>query len=411
MSELLHSFRYRNYLWLWLVVALTNTGKWVFTLAVTWQVYNLTHSSFWSGALMFASMFPNIIGAPVVGVLADKIERRRLIFIAVGIALTVLLLLAGFTAAHLMNSGGMIVMALLFGLATSTMGVSINAIVPTLVPKDVLYNAYSLQAVGQRGTEFVGPFLAAPLLAAFGPESVYLFGAATYVVAIVFALFLSVPNTVERKVSEGFFASLGNGFRYIHRNRYIFGIIVLVGLHCSLTMAFLGMLPKYVQQGLGAKSSFYGVLMSMVGLGSIFGTLFLAGVKSHALRMKLFWTSAVLSGLSLSFLGESSSNTVAVVAIILVGASQALFMTLTVAFVQEATAEHVRGRVTSVYLVLAAGLMSLANWGYGWLANVVAPKYIMLTAGLLFTVVVGIYWLATRNKPLGKPVSNEMLEL
>ncbi|KGX83931.1 MFS transporter [Pontibacillus marinus] len=406
VSEWFLSFQYITYLWLWLTVTFTNTGKWVFTLGVTWHVYHITESSFWSGAIMFALMFPNLVGAPIVGVLADKFERRKLIYVAIGFTLLVLTTLTITTMTGLLSPIGMVALSFMFGLGSSMINVVMNTIVPGIVPKKTLYNAYSLKAVGQRGSEFVGPLLATPLLAFMGPQLVYIIGAVIYVLAILFVGFLNVPKMVENDLvdQENFISSLITGLNYIRNNRYIFGIIVLVGLHCALTMAFMGMLPSFVTKGLGSKSDFYGFLMSMVGLGAIFGTLSLAGLKSHALKVKLFWASSVLSGLSLSFLGLSSNKTFAIIAILLVGSSQALFMTLTNAFIQEATDEHVRGRVTSVYYVLAAGLMSIANWGYGWLGNVIDPRLIMVTTGIVFLVVVVLYWGAT-NKAMARPTT------
>lgn len=407
LINLFESFRYRNYRWLWLMVALTNTGKWVFTLAVTWQVYNMTGSTFWSGALMFASMFPNIVGAPFVGVLADKMERRYLIYLAIGLTFSILILFTVLTVLQALTPLLMVILALLFGLGSSTLNVSINSIVPTLIPKESLYNAYSLQAVGQRGTEFVGPIIAAPILAAFGVQSVYSLGAIAFALAIVFVSLLKLPKfeSQKHKTKESFLSSLTSGFKYIRTHPSIKEIVVLVGFHCALTMAFLGMLPSFVQHDLNAKSSFYGVLMSMVGLGSIVATLLMAGVKKNKLKTNLFWISGLMSGLSLALLGISNNNILAIIAILLVGSSQALFMTLTIAFVQELTEEHVRGRVTSVYFVLAAGLMSLANWGYGWLSNVVNPEYIMLLTGVLFTVIFSFYMVTTATNKRKKNIT------
>lgn len=387
------SFRYSDYRWLWLIVAFSNAGVWSFTLTVTMQVYNITHSSFWSGALVFASMAPSIVGAPIVGVLADKLERRVLMQAAVILSLIVLSVLYSMTITHVLSPMGMIIMSLMFGLASSAISVSVNALVPTLVPRDGLYNAYSLQAVGQRGTEFVGPILAAPLYAAFGPQSVYLFCAGIYLLTLVLIFRLKVPR-VQLVDKEAFFQALARGFHYIRSSRSLSAMILLVGLHCALTMAFLGMLPVFVQKdlGLSTHSSFYGMLMSMVGLGSIIGTLVLAAITSHKVRTVLFWVSAVVSGLSLAWLGWSSTPVLSIVAILVVGSSQAVFMTITIAIVQESIEETVRGRVTGVYLVLASGLMSLANWLYGALGVSISPRFIMLTTGLLFTIIVAAYW-------------------
>jgi MFS family permease len=403
LFRMFNSFRYSDYGWLWLIVAFANAGVWSFTLVVTMQVYNLTHSSFWSGALVFASMAPNIVGAPIAGVLADKMQRRVLMLVAVILSLIVLVVLYFMTITHVLSPIGMVIMALVFGLASSTVSVSVNALIPTLVPRDGLYNAYSLQAVGQRGTEFVGPILAAPLYAMYGAQSVYLFCAAIYLVTVVLILRFRVPH-IQVMDREAFMRSFARGFHYIRASRSLSAMIVLVGLHCALTMAFLGMLPVFVQKNLGLSthSSFYGTLMSMIGLGAIVGTLVLAAVTSHKMRTSLFWVSAVVSGLSLTWFGWSSTPALAIAAILVVGSSQAVFMTITIAMVQESTEEAVRGRVSGVYLVLAGGLMSLANWLYGALGVSIQPRFIMLTTGLLFTLIVAAYWylFARRAEPV-----------
>jgi len=395
MRNLFYSFQYREYVWLWLIVALTNTATWSFTLGVTWQIYTLTHSSSWSGGIMFASMVPNIFGGPIVGVLADKFDRRHIMTTASGAGILVLAVLAITTMMHVLSPIGMVGLTVLFGIASSGMSVSVNAMVPSLVPKERLYNAYSLQAVGQRGTEFVGPILAAPLLAAFGPQAVYLFSGLAYAITLYVISRLAVAASVKMIVVEkaaGFVASLAAGFKYIRHTRGLLQIVSLVGLHCALTMSYLGVLPAFVLH-LGAQSSFYGVLMSMIGLGAIAGTLFLAGLQSQRVRFALYWISAVLSGLSLAFLGASWSDGVAIIAILIVGSSQALFMTLAIALIQEITVDRMRGRVTSVYFVLAGGFMSVANWAYGVLGTFIEPRTIMMTIGLLFTVIAGAYWI------------------
>ena len=397
ISSVLQSFRHRNYLWLWLVVAFTNAGQWTFTMAVTWQVYGLTHSSLWSGAMMFASLAPNIVGAPIAGVLADKFERRRLIFLAILIVLGALSVLILLTMAHVITAMLMVLLTLAFGLASSSMSVLVSTVLPSLVPERDLYNAYSLQAMGQRGTEFIGPFMAAPLLAAFGADAAYILGGVLYAVAILFLFLLSTPATVVRTgtPSRSFLHSLVEGFQYIRKSPTILTLMILVGLHCSLTMAYMGMLPSFVQHELAMGSSFYGRLMSMVGLGSIIGTLLLAGVRDRRKQRHLFWWSAVLSGLSLSMLGLSPNPALAIGSILLVGSSQALFMTISIAIIQEVTDEHVRGRVTSVYYILAAGLMSVANLGFGALSTRIPAHLIMITSGILFAIVVGLYSIAS----------------
>lgn len=403
IKDYLISFHSRDYRSLWLITAFVNTGSWTLTMAVSWQAFALTHSSAWVGAVMFASLAPNLVGAPITGVLADAMDRRHVIILAACLQFTVTSALAVASFAGWMTAAGLLVLTLLAGFASSALSVTINSLLPALVPRDRLFNAFSLQAVAQRGTEFVGPAVASPLLAAFGPGAVYLFAVSLYAGAACFVYRIRRPEPLQAAKEEsvrarrGLFGALADGFAYMRDARTIGVLITLVGFHCALTMAYMGMLPQFVQMSLRGSSGFYGVLMSTVGLGSIVGTLLLAGVRQPHVRGRLYWSTALLSGVSLALLSLSHLKAVAMLAMLLVGSSQAVFMTLSLANVLERSAEGMRGRVSSVYMVLAGGLMSVANLGYGSLSRFVEPRWIMLTVGCVFVAVVGVYSLLSRE--------------
>ncbi|WDL98341.1 MFS transporter [Alicyclobacillus sp. ALC3] len=400
MRGLLHSFSVRDYRWLWLITTLTNAGSWTFTLVVTWQSYQLTHSSAWSGAIMFATLIPNIFGAPIAGVLADLLDRRRMMFAAALAQVVVTVLLASLSHARLISPPWLLVLALVFGFSSSALSVLLSSLVPVIIPQEKLFNALSLQALAQRGTEFVGPAVASPLLVVFGPGIVYLFAALLYLAAsaCVFAL---QKTEADRDPSADIgrrraFGPLIDGFAYIRRTPVIGVLVSLVGLHCALTMAYMGMLPGFVKTLHGA-TGLYGEMVSTVGLGSILGTLILAGVKSVKMRGTLYWVTAILSGLSLSLMAVVTNHQLVVLAVVVVGASQAMFMTLSLGYIQQMSVPNMRGRVTSFYLVLAGGFMSLANLGFGALSNTLSPVWIMGTTGILFMITVFIYGLSSRK--------------
>ena len=394
MRGIFNSFAIKNYRWLWLITTLTNAGSWTFTLVVTWQAYALTHSSTWSGAMMFATLIPNIIGAPIAGVLSDLMDRRRLMLTTALAEVLVTGTLAALSQGHILSPFGLLFLALIFGFASSALSVMMSSLVPVVVPSEKLFNALSLQAVAQRGTEMVGPAVASPLLVLYGPGMVYLLAAVLYLFAAFSVPFLTSVRIIHPEgsiVHRNPFASLIQGFTYVRKTPTIAILVSLVGFHCALTMAYMGMLPEFVKVNLHGDSAFYGLVMSSVGFGSILGTLGLAAIKGVRTRGSLYWTTALLSGASLALLAISHNHVMAIVAVILVGSSQATFMTLSLGYIQQMTEDHLRGRVTSFYLVLAGGLMSLANLGFGSLSNVVTPQWIMITTGLLFIVIVAIY--------------------
>jgi len=382
------SLRHGDYRQLWIITALANASTWAFTLAIGWQIYTLTHSSYWVGIGMVATLVPNIVGAPIAGVLADRMDRRYLIATSIFVAALTNAALTVTHLAHLSSVGLLIGMTLVLGMAMSVMGVALNSLLPNLVPKEDLFNAVSLQGAGQRGMEFVGPALASPLLAAFGVGAVFVFCFCLYMAAALCVFPVRRTESPLNSIRKGFFRPVAEGVRYIVRSKTIGVLIALVGLHCILTMAYMGVFPQFVEMELQGNVKFYGLLISLIGLGAIGGTLILANVTSERWRGELVWTAAVVSGLSLLFLGISRNHVSLVIAVLAVGCSQAMFMTLGQAYVQHEVDEQVRGRVTSVYTLLAAGGMSLGNWLYGAVGGVVQPHVILIVIGAMFVAVV-----------------------
>jgi len=164
-----------------------------------------------------------------------------------------------------------------------------------------------------------------------------------------------------------------------------------VALHCSLTMAYQGMLPMFVSMDLRAGAFSYGVLLSTIGLGAVIGSLALARFSDSRYRPALFGLSLVGSGASLSIMGGAPSVGVAVVSGFFVGSTQAMFMSMTLALIQATVDDEFRGRATSFYQMITLAPMAVLGWGMGGLADVTEPRPLMVVSGLLFLVVMAAF--------------------
>lgn len=389
------SLRSEGFRVFWFLTVLTNAAQWAFTLGISWELFARTHSSLWVGAAMFATLVPSVFGSPVAGVLADRVRRRDLLFLSILLGAMTSACLAAAITGRAGSIWLLLLLALAFGTASAVRRVASNALLPGLVARADLLNAISLQAVAQRGTELVGPALASPLLAALGPGALFWFVAVLLGGSLLLVCAIARPAGGPAAPGAGLLRPMAEGFAYIRCRPTIRMLVVLVAWHCSLTMAYLGILPTFVRTELRAGAPFYGLLISLVGLGAIVGTLGLTLVSDEHRRGELFWVTAVLSGLSLLALGLARDHLLAALAIVVVGASQAMFMTISLAYVQIEVLDAVRGRVVGVYLVLAAGVMSLGNWAFGALGTVVPPGVIMAVLGGAFVVVVLGYSVAS----------------
>ncbi len=384
MRQLFGSLGLPNFRRLWLVIAEAGCGQWALQLAVGWLVQNLTHSTFWVGASLFALMIPNVVAAPWSGVLADRFHRGRLLAAALGLSALGCLGLAALAVLGRDAIWPILGLVLLLGVGGTLLSTASTALLPNVVEDTDLLNASALQAIAQRGSEFVGPALAAVLLAATGSWAVFALCAAFYAVGAWQSRGIH-PRTAAPRSSTG--VGFMDGVRYVRANPPLGVLIGILLGHCGLTMAYMGILPAFVQGALGGGAGLFGSIMTLVGLGSILGALPLMVVKNLRLRGRLYLISALASGLSTAVLGLSRSPAAAVVAAVAVGASQSMFMTIAFAEVQERSSDHFRGRVSAIYLLVAGGAMAVANWGYGFLGAVVAPAHILTVIGTAFILI------------------------
>ncbi len=379
-----------DYRKLWLSVAVANSGRWAMVLAVGWLLQTLTGSSLWVGASLFAMQGPALVFAPLAGVLADRLPRTKILALALATASAAAAVLAILAARHLAGRYEVIGLALVLGVAASFQSTAWAALLPNVVDRDALLNATALQGAARQGAEFVGPALAAPILALIGPWAVFALCALLYGTAALVPLGIRRGVLGGRELGPGIVAPLRQGIAYVRQTDALGALVVIVGLHCCLTMDFMALLPGFLQTRLHAGSDVYGATMTAIGLGAILGCLPLTAVRSLHLRRRLYLITAMASGASLVAFGLMHTETLALAAAVTVGASQAAFMAITGTAVQERCADEFRGRLSSVYTLLTMGSMALFTWAYGALGVVVDPGIIMVGAGSAFVVAVSV---------------------
>lgn len=396
---LLRSLRSPGYRRLFLSVTAANSGRWALLMGIGWLLQLRTHSPFWVGAGVFMVQAPIIVITPLAGVYADRLDRARMMAFSFILAAVTCVLL-GMEAWFMASIPVILATALLFGVAYSFQSTNWNALTPNLVAPSMLANAIALLTLARQGAEFVGPVLGSPLLAAFGPGAVFGLCAVCYATAAVMAF--QIPRLrIEgaNPHSSRMWQALGDGLRYVQERPVVAVLILLVGLHCVMTMAYMGVLPGYTSSILHAGSRMYGTLMTVTGLGAAVGTLMLAAMTRVDRRSAMFVAVTAVSGLSLLGLGLAHAPWTALVAIGLMGLSQAAFMTLLQVYIQVRVEDAFRGRVLSLFSVVTLGTMAFGNWIWGALGVSVGAGWVMVGLGGAFTVIAGLMlWLSPNLK-------------
>ena len=390
---MLRSFRYPRYRWLWFSNLAGSAGRWTLVLVLSVQVLQMTHSSFWVGVGLFLTQGPVIVLAPFSGALADRTDRRTLNVASSLISAAVTALFAVLTWAHADLLAVWMALALLYGLSFVAQMTVRATLTPSLVPADDLLNATSVMQVSIQGAQFVGPLLATPVLAAAGPAAAWTFCCLLYLSSAALCLPIGEVHGGGRRQDAGF--GLVVAYRHLRSRGAAWVAVWAVALHCTLTMSYLGMLPMFVVADLNAGTSMYGALLTSIGLGAVIGSLALGQFADPRYGPLWFAYAIVFSGIALSLLGATTNATYALIFGFLVGSSQAMFMTMTLAIIQSSVADEFRGRATSFYQMITLTPMALVGWGMGGLADISEPRPLMVTLGIAFMIAMVIYALSS----------------
>ncbi len=380
--RLVGSLRHRNSRFFWSGTGIGSVAQAMFLVTSGWYAFKLGGGG-GVGIVTFATMLPMLLATPVGGLLADRMDRRTLVMCveAVQCAVAVVLGVAGFLG--VLPFPVFVAFVFLSGIARAVELTTTQAVLPNLVPPDELLNVFAMNSLATLGSRFVGPALVAPLLALYGARGGYFLIALLYLPAVWLVLRVPpMPRGGAAVISLG--AQLREGGRYIVGQAVVGLLLIVVVLHCALTMSFDSTLPLIAQNNLQGSSGIYSSLVAASGLGAIAGALMLAGFRAGASRGVFFLISGIGSGVATVLMSLAHMSVLALGALFLAGVCQSTFMTLAFTFVQESVPDGLRGRVGGLFLMSAGGIMSFGNLANGYLADRYGTMLILGTPAVLF---------------------------
>lgn len=363
---------------------------WTMMLARGWLVFELTGQGAWVGAVTFAGMIQLALAGPIGGALADRVDRRLIAIGADGVGIVAAAGLAAFTLAGVIEPWHVLLFASIDGVARAFGMPAEQAIVPNVVREEHLLNAVALSGITRHGSRLAGPLIGGALLATIGAGAVFVLSGVFLALALQQLARLEyrsapLPNTAGRVFAVGpVLRDVREGVQHVTGDPRLLVVLVLVGFHCGATMAFDSMMPTLATDVGGDDVTYSGIIVG-IGAGSIVGTLIISMIRSDAALGRTFFLVGIGSGLSMFVIGLATTPQIAVTGGVLAGAAQASFMAVTVVFVQRVTPDELRGRVMSLYIMLAAGQMAFVNYGFGWLSDETGVRPLLIAAGALWS--------------------------
>jgi MFS family permease len=353
-SPPLAPFRYRDYTLLWFGNFASLTGTEMTRTAVAWQIYDITGDPLALGAIGLARLIPIVLLALGAGVLADALDRRKLML---GAQFAMLLCSVGLAVTSNANLSALWLIYVLTGLASaaSTLGLPARqAIVPALVPREHLASALSLNITAWQLATVIGPTIAGILIAQVGVSTVYWIDVASFTVIIGALLLMSYKQPLQAEKRDISLGAALEGLRFVLHNKLIWSTMLLDFLATFFSSATT-MLPLFAEEVLAVGPQGMGLLFAAPSAGavvaSIITSIWGAGRKQGPL---LLW-AVVAYGACTAIFGLSTSFWISLFALAGTGAADTLSMVVRGTIRNLETPDELRGRMVAVNMIFFAG--------------------------------------------------------
>lgn len=387
------SLRHHNFRYLWFSTLFSSAGNWIQHVTLGWLTYDLTGSAFLVGSLHGVRSLPFMAVGPVGGVVADRIDRCKLLL---GTHLFLAVLALGF--AMLVVSGYLQVWHVFAFTFLSGCGFSFSnpirqALVAETVPRDDLMNAISLHSVAWNFNRVLGPALGGMLIVFFGAGTNFFIQAICYVGVFIMVLPIQLHHTRAAVPLETPVASLVAGVRYVVKDETILALILLALVPSLFVMPFTsGLMPVFAEEVLHAGPNGLGVLLASFGLGAMSGTLALASLGTIHRKGRVLFVTAIMAGVGMVLFSQTRWLPLSVLSLTVVGAAHMIYRVTTNTILQTITPNEYRGRVMSIYL-LDHALVPLGSFLAGSLAELFGSPKAILIGGVVDAVLILVVFL------------------
>jgi MFS family permease len=375
-----------GYRYLFTGTTLTMAGYFAQVVAQGWLIYDLTGSSTWLGIVSFANGIPMLVLALPAGALVERLDRRKVLIFAQAMTALVTFLLAGLIVGGGVEAWHVAVLAFLAGSFFVLIIPSRQALLPTVVERPALGAAIALNSAGVNFGRVIGPSLAGVAIAALGVAAAFVVQGLGFLGALACAVLLPRHPATGRPRSRSPFQSLLEGIQYVWRDPTVFALMLLQAIPSFLIMPYNQLLPIFARDILDAGPGGLGTLMTVMGVGSVLGSVLVVAMPPRRPFVVLFVS---LVGLALLLVGfsQSTSLLLSIGIMAVIGVAQSIYLATNNTLVQLAVPDALQGRVMSVYM-MTWGLMPLGALPQGVLAGWFGAPAVLGGVGLLSALIV-----------------------
>ena len=398
LADRFRALRHRNFRLFWCGQLASVIGTWMQMVGQAWLMHRLTDSAWMLGVLGFTQFLPVMLLSLWAGVVADRVDKRRMILITQSLAAVQALLLAAVATTGWIQPWMILVLAFTFGAINAFDLPARQSFLVEMVGKEDLPNAIALNSAAFNAARVVGPAIAGVVLALAGEAVCFWINAASYLVVISMLLRMDVAPRRFATTAGDAAGSLMEGVRYVLATPPIRNLLILLGVMCSLGFQYMTLLPVYARQILRTGSEAYGLMASAFGLGSLLTAIVLTRRQDRWMLRRSLLLALTIAGAGMAMFAWSRALPLTLAMGFACGFGLILYVATTNVLLQLTTEDRFRGRVMSLYTFMFIGTAPVGALTAGAIAqHFGAPVATSVSAGVLLS---GALWVAYRLRML-----------
>lgn len=384
-------FALRNPLFLrfWIAITLALTGLWIRIAVQGYLVYEMTEDPFLLGLVGFVNSIPTLLLSPVVGVVADRFERRRVLLATQTVTALSLLTLATLDATGHLTVNHILVISAIAGAASAFDWPARLSIVPNLVKRNEMQSAVALNSASFNGARILGPVIGGVLLGIIGTAACFFLAAGAFIPSLIVVATLAVDRTLPTGKHESPLSNLIAGYKYIWNFPAVRSLLSVDLIPVMFGMSFFALLPAIAKDVYHGDSRELGFLYAADGAGAVLGVLAIATLTSLRNRGRLVLIFVFAFSVLLMLFAISPNLWIGLAMIFLLGVSSSLYGTLADTLIQTLIDDNFRGRVMAVY----STFWGMTPVGY-LLAGTIASQWNTQAAVFINGMIVCVYVIA-----------------
>ena len=400
------ALRERNFRLYWLGQAVSNIGNWMQVVALGWFILQLTGSPIALGLLGLTQFLPILLLSLAGGILADRFLRLHLLMVTQSAVMVLAFIL---TILALMGKPPLWSLLLIAGLSAAVTAIdnpARQAFLSDLVGKDLLLSAVALNASVYNGAAVIGPSLAGLVLFRVGAAGCFLLNAFSFLAVLIALAVISIEKANQGKVSltpargnESFTTSLRE-FGSLRHKPAILAVLGIAAATSLLGRPYLLLMPAFAREVQHVGPQGLGLMVAASGLGSLIGALLLASLRSSKRLEHLLFITGVCFGISLAIFALVPYFLLASLVLLGCGAGATMTMMVANTLLQTSAPSAMKGRVMSLYTLIAAGFTPLGAFIVTGMATKIGLEYATILAGIgvIIVVISGFQFIERRRQ-------------